>query len=149
MQNEKYDVYKHMPNLQKGSKETLYIGKTYRSIKERHGEHIRDWLEDKEESHMARHSRECHNGVTDFMMKPLTSHRTAMGRQIAETVRIKVKSLEGAHLLNSKTEYNRCLLPELTVELGKNKPSEETESTIGSQESVFRRGRKLEQEDKN
>ena len=99
----------------KEGKETLYIGETYRSIKERHGEHIRDWLDEKEESHMTRHSKECHNGVTDFMIKPISSHRTAMGRQISETVRIKIKTLEGANLLNSKTEYNRFLLPELTV----------------------------------
>ena len=109
----------------KDGKETIYIGETYRSLSERHSEHVGDWLDNKDESHMQKHATEAHSGQADFQIKILKSHKTAISRQISETVAIKCKTLEGATLLNSKTEYNRCLLPELTVEIGKDKKSEE------------------------
>ena len=95
---------------------------------------------------MQRHADEAHEGVADFSVKVLRTHRSAITRQINETVVIKCKTLEGAHLLNSKTEYNRCILPELTVEIGRNKLSEEEDRSKGSQGEFFKSGRKLEEE---
>ena len=48
----------------------------------------------------------------------------------------------GATLLNNKQEYNRCLLPELAVTLGKNKLNEEKEVET---ETVFKKGRPREE----
>ena len=41
--------------------------------------------------------------------------RTALERQVSETVNIKMRSREGSRILNSKIEYNRCFIPSLTV----------------------------------
>ena len=41
--------------------------------------------------------------------------RTALERQVSETVNIKMRSSEGSKILNSKIEYNRCFIPSLTV----------------------------------
>ena len=95
---------------------------------------------------MQKHADEAHEGVAEFSVKVLRTHRSAITRQINETVVIKCKTLEGAHLLNSKTEYNRCILPELTVEIGRNKLSEEGDRSKQSQGEFFKSGRKLEEE---
>ena len=81
-------------------KKTVYIGESCRSLAERHREHVEDWLADKEESHMAAHSREAHNGQSSYQVKPLKLHRSAFTRHISETVQIKVQSLAGVHLMN-------------------------------------------------
>ena len=98
---------------------------------------------------MQKHAMEAHSGKTNFTIRIIKSHRTAITRQISETVRIKCKTLEGATLLNSKTEYNRCMLPELTVELGKDKKSEEDRAKQSQGEFFFTAGRKMEQEESN
>ena len=41
--------------------------------------------------------------------------RDALTRQVSETIIIKLLGQSGTHLLNSKIEYNRCLLPTLAV----------------------------------
>ena len=41
--------------------------------------------------------------------------RTALERQVSETVNIKMRSREGSKILNSKVEYNRCFIPSMTV----------------------------------
>ena len=43
------------------------------------------------------------------------SLRSAFERQIAEVVKIEIKSRKGVKLLNSKSEFNRCEIPRLTV----------------------------------
>ena len=138
-------TYENTCNIcKKEGKETIYVGETYRSLAERHSEHVSDWIDNKEESHMNKHALEAHSGITDFSIKIVKSHKTAISRQISETVRIKCKTLEGATLLNSKTEYNRCLLPELTVERGQDKTSEEDRSKGSQGEFFFKAGRKIE-----
>ena len=46
-------------------------------------------------------------------MKVVQHHRSALGRQVGEAVRIKRRGL--TH--NSKGEFNRCLIPRLTLGL--------------------------------
>ena len=46
-------------------------------------------------------------------------------------------------ILNSKAEFNRCLLPELTVQLGRNKAREDKEEDSNT-ENYFNKGWKLE-----
>ena len=55
-------------------------------------------------------------GNIEFGMKILKSTRTAFERQILESVLIQQNRAH--HLMNSKSEYNRCALPRLTAKLG-------------------------------
>ena len=56
-------------------------------------------------------------------MKILRSHRTAMGRQIAESVAIETSQAD--YILNSKAEWNGATVPRLTLEVGGNTRQEE------------------------
>ena len=94
---------------------------------ERHGEHVDAATAKKEDSHMWVHARDEHEGQVKYQIQPLKTHKSSMMRQISETVEIKLRSRDGVHLLNNKMEYNRCLLPELGVVLGKNKLTEVNE----------------------
>ena len=49
-----------------------------------------------------------------FKMKVVGSFRDALTRQISESVRI---DLRGGGVLNSKTEYSRCRIPRLVVDV--------------------------------
>ena len=46
----------------------------------------------------------------------VSSHRTALNRQIREAVRIRRRG-GAANILNSKSEFNRCQIPRLVVEV--------------------------------
>ena len=50
------------------------------------------------------------------MFKVVSSHRTALNRQIREAVRIRRRG-GAASILNSKSEFNRCQIPRLVVEI--------------------------------
>ena len=91
-----------------------YIGETSRSAYERGGEHLRDLNDHDPGSHLLKHVIKYHMDDPDnveFRMKVLTSHFTAFNRQITEAV--KIKRNEGIFLMNSKSEYNRSLLPSI------------------------------------
>ena len=45
----------------------------------------------------------------------MSTHRTALSRQVREAVRIRRRGGAG-HILNSKSEFNRCHIPRLVVE---------------------------------
>ena len=47
-----------------------------------------------------------------FNIKVVGTYRDALSRQVAEAVRIE---LRGDEILNSKSEFNRCCLPRLTI----------------------------------
>ena len=49
-----------------------------------------------------------------FHIKVVSSFKDSMTRQISELARI---DLRGGGVLNSKTEYSRCHLPRLTVDM--------------------------------
>ena len=50
------------------------------------------------------------------MFKVVSTHRTALNRQVREAVRIRRRGGEGG-ILNSKAEFNRCFIPRLVVEV--------------------------------
>ena len=50
-------------------------------------------------------------------MKVLAFPRTSFNRQILESVKIQ-ELRKVSHLLNSKSEYNRCAVPRLTTKIG-------------------------------
>ena len=69
-----------------------------------------------EGSHIWDHQSEYHSEQDiSFKFEVVKVCRTALERQVSETVNIKMRSSEGSKILNSKIEYNRCFIPSLTV----------------------------------
>ena len=101
---------------------------------------MRDRDELKADSHMIKHFFDKHSteDVEDmrFGAKILKQAKTAFNRQIGESVAIQ--SSKNHHLLNSKSEYNRCALPRLTAKLG--------EVTLSSLEKEKREEKEKEEE---
>ena len=97
-----------------------YVGETARSVFERGHEHLSDVLNLSQKSHILRHYVESHSGedldTIRFNMKVIRFTKTAFERQILESVLIQ----ENRHhnLLNSKSEYNRCSIPRITLKMG-------------------------------
>ena len=59
-------------------------------------------------------------------MRVLSYHHSSFDRQVQESVEIQIARKE--HLiLNSKSEYNRCALPRLGVQLGEKEFKEKIE----------------------
>ena len=110
-------VYQNVCRLceEKGTS-TRYLGETSRSLWERNGEHQSDALNRGSLSHMRDHVQEHHperlgDILEIFSMRRVKSCTSALQRQIREAVEIGGNS--GSSLLNSKREYNRCILPTL------------------------------------
>ena len=51
----------------------------------------------------------------DFYFKMVSSHRSALSRQVREAVRIRRRGGENM-ILNSRSEFNRCHIPRLTIQ---------------------------------
>ena len=95
---------------------SLYVGETSRSIEERAQEHWGAARRKEEKSHMQKHQIMEHDGAAPkFIFKLVSSHKTALSRQVKEAVRIRRRG--GANnILNSRAEFNRCYIPRLVVE---------------------------------
>ena len=66
---------------------------------------------------MAKHKMLEHPGEeVTFQLKVLAKHKSAFERQVTEAVLIEVS--DDGRLLNSKGEFNRCVLPRLQVAVG-------------------------------
>ena len=99
-------------------KEKIYIGESARSAFERGNEHLNDYKVKKEDSHMFKHFCDEHSSeVTrpEFKMRVLKCHKTPLYRQVHEAILIAQNE---PITLNAKNEYNRCLLPRLSVMIG-------------------------------
>ena len=98
-----------------------YIGETSRSGYERLKEHYKDLENISVKSHMLKHYFEKHKNkeVKDmrFSVKVLRTYYTAFERQIGESIYINHNLKIGNVLLNSKNEYNRCIIPRLAIDL--------------------------------
>ena len=84
------------------SKTRVYVGESSRSAFQRGGEHMKDFLAEKLDSHIHKHSElEHHNDVAKptFQFRTVRTFRSALTRQIAEAVRI---SRRGTDVINSK-----------------------------------------------
>ena len=95
----------------------IYVGESSRSLYERTREHMSDREGWKEESHQVKHWLTDHSELQQpprFRFKLVRSFTDPMSRQLAEAVRIE---LRGSSILNSKSEYNRCRVPRLRVDL--------------------------------
>ena len=95
----------------------VYVGESARSIFERAQEHWADRVGQKEDSHMVKHWLSDHADLPEpppFHIKVVSSFKDSMTRQISESVRI---DLRGGGVLNSRTEYSRCRLPRLMIDM--------------------------------
>ena len=100
-----------------------YIGETSRSAYERLKEHYRDFENISVKSHMLKHYIDKHKDIPmkemRFGVKVLRTYRSAFERQIGESVYINNNLKQGTIMMNSKNEYNRCIIPRLGLELDK------------------------------
>ena len=103
-----------------------YVGETSRSCFERGLEHQHDCEQLKPSSHMLKHILDKHDGkppgYIKFLRKAVKFRKSAFERQIQEAVLIQAN--RDHHLLNSKSEYNRCALPRLGTKLGERETKE-------------------------
>ena len=100
----------------KEGKSAQYIGETSRTLLERSKEHVRDRGDHKKTSHMREHASEYHPWEeVQYKFDLLRSCSTPLERQVCESVTIKLLKREGVQIINSKTEYNRCVLPTIVV----------------------------------
>ena len=108
-------------------KTARYVGETSRSFYERLGEHLYLFKHKKEgdpekneaSSALWLHSKAVHNGEMrscHWKTKILSSHRTALNRQITEATIISNEGVD--RLLNSKNEFGANNLPELVLQHG-------------------------------
>ena len=116
---EEKDKKKEMEKKTKKEYTVKYVGETGRSGYERGSEHLSDFLNFEEGSHLLKHYLNCHQDLkmTDvkFGMRVRNSFRSALDRQIGEAVAIDVERRKGKQLMNSKSEYNRCTIPRITT----------------------------------
>ena len=95
---------------------SIYVGESSRSIKERGGEHWRDYKNNSQKSHILKHQQIHHpHQEPKFVLRAVSFFKTALERQVGEAVRIRRRGGEGA-VLNSKSEFDRCRIPRLVVE---------------------------------
>jgi hypothetical protein len=95
----------------------VYVGESSRSIYERAKEHDADKEKNSEESHQIKHWLSSHEELLappKFKFKLVKSFKDPLTRQLSEAVRIE---LRGSEILNSKSEYSRCRVPRLTVDM--------------------------------
>ena len=95
-----------------------YIGETSRSTYKRGWEHCNDLVQLNPESHMLKYYISQHPGQdmakVRFGMKVIKYCQTSFERQIQESVIIQ-KEICNHILLNSRTKYNRCSLPRISI----------------------------------
>ena len=111
---EKYkEDEKMMKVMMKRIKVYKYIGETSRSVYERIWEHNHSMEQLHTSSHMLKHVLEVHGeeeyNKVEFGAKVVRYERSAFNRQVTESVIIQEE--RSHHILNSKSEYNRCSLP--------------------------------------
>ena len=98
-----------------------YIGETSRSTFEIAWEHTNDLAQLKTGSHMLKHIVGVHPGEdmsrVQFGIRVIKYCRTSFERQVLESVVIQDERKRN-HLLNSRSEYNRCSLPRLCTQIG-------------------------------
>ena len=116
-----------------------YVGETGRSANEHGSEHLSDFLNFEEGSHMLKHYLACHRDMkmcdVKLGMKVRNSFRSALERQIGEAVAIDIEKRRGKQLMNSKSEYNRCTIPRITTKSIK-ETMEETEKEMADEKKM-------------
>ena len=97
----------------------FYFGETFRDAYTRGAEHLSDYVGQTDDSHMFKHLTDSHPGSSPrdvkFGMSVVRKHKSSFERQIFENVLI---FRDGNNVLNSKSEFNRCQIPRLSVMCG-------------------------------
>ena len=115
--------------------DTKYVGETSRTTVERAKEHHRDVSDKKRTSHMRDHNAEEHPGQdVKFRFDLIKRCGSALERQVGETINVKLMKQKGINVINSKVEYNRCLLPTLMVTGQGDKTKEDTKTAAKKKE---------------
>ena len=100
-----------------------YIGETGRSGYERGLEHLRDFENCHETSHLLKHYLLYHKDIKKsdmkFGMRLRKNYRTPIERQIGEAVAIDIEKRKGTKLMNSRSEYNRCKIARISTKTEK------------------------------
>ena len=103
----------------------FYYGESSKTAFERGVQHEKDYVSKLDDSHMYKHFTEAHgdSDIKDirFGMTVLRSHPSAFHRQVSESVLI----FRNQNNLNSKSMYDRCVIPRLQVMIGERTEKEE------------------------
>ena len=87
-----------------------YIGESSRSLYERSREHKEDYKN---------HYLACHRDIKreemEFGVRVRKKFVKSFERQVGEAIAIEQEQMKGTVLLNSKSEFNRCSVPRLTL----------------------------------
>ena len=88
-----------------------YVGETGRSRYKRGKEHVEDFRNLNDTSHLLKHYILVHHNDMkpqnmEFEMRVRESYNTAIERQVGEAVAIAKEKRDGKTLMNSKAEYN-------------------------------------------
>jgi hypothetical protein len=95
----------------------IYVGESSRSMYERGKEHQKDRKDLAEESHQVKHWLLEHpelEAPPKFKFTIISSFGDPLTHQLSESVRIEKR---GINILNSKSEYSRCQVPRLRVDM--------------------------------
>ena len=116
-----------------------YVGETGRSAYERGLEHINDYMNYDEGSHLLKHYLNCHKEMkmcdVKFGMRIRNTFNTALERQVGEAVAIDIENRRGIKIMNSKSEYNRCTIPRISTKSVK-EANEENEKELEEERNV-------------
>ena len=95
----------------------VYYGETSRTAYERGKEHVDGYMGEKEANHMYKHVVNEHGGErVNFSMKVVSCHDKPLSRQLEEAVLIEEE--KESSLMNSKSEFNRCRIPRISIMMG-------------------------------
>ena len=87
-------------------RDTRYVGETGSSLGERAGEYWQQFTSGEEGSHILSHRDDLHpEELRQMKFELIKRCRSALERQVSETINVKMKTLEGSKILNSKIEY--------------------------------------------
>ena len=98
----------------------MYLGETSRSSYQRGREHLKEIQEATPTHPLVIHNIEEHGGETqEILMRTLTTHLSAMERQVQESLNIIQESKKPGNCLNVKSEWAGSKIPGLQVHLPK------------------------------
>ena len=129
-----------------------YIGESNRSAYERGWEHLNDMTTLNPRSHMLKHAVLHHPDKKildiEFSMRVRKFCKTSFERQILESVTIQQEK-NCHHIMNSKSEYNRCSLPRISTKMGEQELKElrqEQDNNKIEEEAINKKIRTLRKE---
>ena len=97
----------------------FYFGETFRDANTRGAEHQSDYNSRSEDSHMMKHLSDNHPDCSPkdikFGISVVKSHKSSFERMTFESILI---FRGGKNVLNSKSEFSRCVVPRLSVMVG-------------------------------